>query len=67
MIDPNPNNSYKTKKKFTGSYTEVNPIFHILTGELRYWWFHWYQVYLVYEQNIFGSFLKVFGNNLIFR
>ena len=24
---PNPNNSYKTKKKFTGSYTEVNPIF----------------------------------------
>ena len=22
---PNPNNSYKTKKKFTGSYTEVNP------------------------------------------
>ena len=25
MIDPNPNNSYKTKKKFTGSFTEVNP------------------------------------------
>ena len=25
IIDPNPNNSYKTKKKFTGSYTEVNP------------------------------------------
>ena len=24
MIDPNPNNSCKTKKKFTGSYTEVN-------------------------------------------
>ena len=23
--NPNPNNSYKTKKKFTGSYTEVNP------------------------------------------
>ena len=22
---PNPNNSYKTKKKFTGSYTEGNP------------------------------------------
>ena len=27
IIDPNPNNSYKTKKKFTGSYTEVNPEF----------------------------------------
>ena len=25
MIDPNPNNSYKTKKNFTGFYTEVNP------------------------------------------
>ena len=25
-IDPNPNNSYKTKKKFTGSYTEGNPV-----------------------------------------
>ena len=25
IIDPNPNNSYKTKKKFTCSYTEVNP------------------------------------------
>ena len=25
ILDPNPNNSYKTKKKFTGSYTEVNP------------------------------------------
>ena len=25
MINPNPNNSYKTKKKFTGSYTKVNP------------------------------------------
>ena len=25
IIDPNPNNSYKTKKNFTGSYTEVNP------------------------------------------
>ena len=24
IIDPNPNNSYKTKKNFTGSYTEVN-------------------------------------------
>ena len=24
-MDPNPNNSYKTKKKFTGAYTEVNP------------------------------------------
>ena len=23
-MDPNPNNSYKTKKNFTGSYTEVN-------------------------------------------
>ena len=23
---PNPNNSYKTKKNFTGFYTEVNPI-----------------------------------------
>ena len=22
---PNPNNSYKTNKNFTGSYTEVNP------------------------------------------
>ena len=27
IIDPNPNDSYKTKKKFTGSYTEVNPEF----------------------------------------
>ena len=29
IIDPNPNSSYKTKKKFTGlrSYTEVNPKF----------------------------------------
>ena len=27
---PNPNNSYKTKKKFTGSYTEVNPILYSL-------------------------------------
>ena len=26
IIDPNPNNSYKTKKNFTGSYTEVNPL-----------------------------------------
>ena len=26
IIDPNPNNSYKTKKKFAGSYTEVNPL-----------------------------------------
>ena len=26
-MDPNPNNSYKTKKNFTGSYTEVNPFF----------------------------------------
>lgn len=25
IIDRNPNNSYKTKKNFTGSYTEVNP------------------------------------------
>ena len=25
IIDPNPNNSYKTKKKFIGSYTEVDP------------------------------------------
>ena len=25
MIDPNPNNSYKTKKNFIGFYTEVNP------------------------------------------
>ena len=25
IIDPNPNNSYKAKKKFTGSYTAVNP------------------------------------------
>ena len=25
VIDHNPNNSYKTTKKFTGSYTEVNP------------------------------------------
>ena len=25
ITDPNPYNSYKTKKKFTGSYTEVNP------------------------------------------
>ena len=25
IIDPNPNNSYKTKKNFTGFYTEVNP------------------------------------------
>ena len=24
---PNPNNNYKTKKKFTGSYTEGNPDF----------------------------------------
>ena len=24
---PNPNNSYKTKKNFTGFYTEVNPSF----------------------------------------
>jgi len=30
-IDPNPNNSYKAKKKFTGSYTEKNP----QTGHLR--------------------------------
>ena len=27
IIDPNPNNSYKTKKMFTGSYAEVNRIF----------------------------------------
>ena len=27
MIEPNLNNSYKTKKNFTGSYTEVNPYF----------------------------------------
>ena len=26
IIDPNPNNSYKTKKNFTGFYTELNPI-----------------------------------------
>jgi len=25
ITDPNPNNSYKTKKNFTGSYSEVNP------------------------------------------
>ena len=25
IIDPKPNNSYKTTKNFTGSYTEVNP------------------------------------------
>ena len=25
IIDPNPNNSSKTKKNFTGSYAEVNP------------------------------------------
>ena len=27
IIDPNTNISYKTKNKFTGSYTEVNPEF----------------------------------------
>ena len=27
MIDPTPNNSYKTKKNFTGFYTEVTPTF----------------------------------------
>ena len=26
IIDPNPNSSYKTKKNFTGFYTEVNPL-----------------------------------------
>ena len=25
IIDPNPNNNYKTKKNFKGSYSEVNP------------------------------------------
>ena len=25
MTEPNPNNSCKTKKNFTGFYTEVNP------------------------------------------
>lgn len=25
MIDPSPNNNYKTKKNFRGSYTEANP------------------------------------------
>ena len=25
MIDPYPKNSYKTKKNFTGFYTQVNP------------------------------------------
>ena len=33
IIDPNPNNSYKTKKKFAGSYTEVNPIFPSLNHD----------------------------------
>ena len=32
MIYPNPNNSYKTKKNFTGSYTEVNPWEFIMFG-----------------------------------
>ena len=27
IIDPNANNSYKTKKNFTGFYTEVSPAF----------------------------------------
>ena len=29
---PNPNNSYKTKKNFTGFYTEVNPILSKICG-----------------------------------
>ena len=31
---PNPNNSYKTKKKFTGSYTKVNPVLGMPTGNV---------------------------------
>ena len=28
IMNPNPNNSHKTKKNFIGYYTEVNPKFH---------------------------------------
>ena len=37
IIDPNSNNSYKTKKKFTGSYTEVNPFFYKSPPHERAW------------------------------
>ena len=32
---PNPNNSYKTKKKFTGFYTKVNPKLPCHARELK--------------------------------
>ena len=35
IIDSNPNNSYKTKKNFTGFYTEVNPGSFIHNRETR--------------------------------
>ena len=36
-MDPNPNNNYKTKKKFTGSYTEVNLLFCNSLVSYIYW------------------------------
>ena len=39
IIDPNPNNSYKTKEKFTGSYTEENlKIFCLKNTKYRHLW-----------------------------